>query len=43
VIAGIQNKNAVKNIAKKENLLVKPVLIFARNDLSLETKISIEM
>jgi hypothetical protein len=37
VIAGIQNKNAVKNIAKKENLLVKPVLIFATTDLFRET------
>jgi len=43
VIAGMQNKNAVKNIAKKENHLVKPVRIFARNDISKETKISIEI
>jgi hypothetical protein len=37
VIAGLQSKNAVRGIAKKENHLVKPVLIFARTDLFRET------
>ena len=37
VIAGLQNKNAVRGIAKKENHLVTPVLIFTMTDLFRET------